>query len=42
MTRIALGLFALALLWPASAGVGADLPGYLLDEPGIVPITAEA
>jgi hypothetical protein len=34
-------LAALALLAPAPAGLGADRTGWLLDEPGLVPITPE-
>jgi hypothetical protein len=40
--RSALALLAFALLVPASAGRGGEHEGYLLDEPGLVPITPEA
>ena len=42
MRRAAATLLVLAFLWPAAAGTGDEAPGYLLDEPGLSVIDAEA
>ncbi|HKJ25474.1 MAG TPA: DUF3108 domain-containing protein [Myxococcota bacterium] len=41
MRRRALALLAVALLWPAGLGHGDETRRWLLDEPGLAPITPE-